>query len=69
MVGNSIRSDILPVMALGGTGVHVPYPLLWELEHVETEEHLAPHLAHRFAELGSLTELPGWLGPSVPAGS
>lgn len=62
MVGNSIRSDILPVMALGGTGVHVPYPLLWELEHVESEEHLSPHLADRFVELGSLTELPGWLG-------
>lgn len=54
MVGNSVRSDILPVMALGGTGVHVPYPLLWELEHVEHDEH--------FAELSSISELPGWLG-------
>jgi putative hydrolase of the HAD superfamily len=65
MVGNSIRSDILPVMALGGTGVHVPYPLLWELEHVETEDHLAPHLVHRFAELPSITDLPEWLGPTL----
>ena len=54
MVGNSVRSDILPVMALGGTGVHVPYPLLWELEHVDHDEH--------FAELESITELPAWLG-------
>ena len=54
MVGNSVRSDILPVMALGGTAVHVPYPLLWELEHVEHDEH--------FAELASITELPAWLG-------
>jgi putative hydrolase of the HAD superfamily len=54
MVGNSIRSDILPVMALGGHGVHVPYHLLWELEHVEHDELIV--------ELGSLTELPGWLG-------
>ena len=54
MVGNSVRSDILPVMALGGTGVHVPYPLLWELEHVDHDEH--------FAELSSITELPAWLG-------
>ena len=38
MVGNSVRSDILPVMALGGHGVHVPYHLLWELEHVEHNE-------------------------------
>ncbi len=54
MVGNSVRSDILPVMALGGTAVHVPYPLLWELEHVDHDEH--------FAELSSITELPAWLG-------
>jgi putative hydrolase of the HAD superfamily len=54
MVGNSVRSDILPVMALGATAVHVPYPLLWELEHVEHDEH--------FAELGSISELPAWLG-------
>ena len=27
MVGNSVRSDILPVMALGGHAVHVPYPI------------------------------------------
>jgi putative hydrolase of the HAD superfamily len=53
MVGNSVRSDILPVMALGATAVHVPYPLLWELEHVEHDEH--------FAELGSIGELPAWL--------
>lgn len=53
MVGNSVRSDILPVMALGGTAVHVPYPLLWELEHVEHDEH--------FAELEALTDLPAWL--------
>ena len=54
MVGNSVRSDILPIMALGGTAVHVPYPLLWELEHVEHDEH--------FAELESITDLPAWLG-------
>lgn len=54
MVGNSVRSDILPVMAIGGTAVHVPYPLLWELEHVEHDAH--------FAELDSITQLPHWLG-------
>jgi putative hydrolase of the HAD superfamily len=53
MVGNSVRSDILPVLALGGHGVHVPYPLLWDLEHVEHDE--------QFAELASLADLPDWL--------
>jgi putative hydrolase of the HAD superfamily len=29
MVGNSLRSDIAPVVALGGVGVHIPYHLTW----------------------------------------
>ncbi|MGZ4763647.1 MAG: HAD family hydrolase [Ilumatobacteraceae bacterium] len=53
MVGNSVRSDILPVLSLGGHGVHIPYPILWELERVEHDE--------KFVELGSLADLPGWL--------
>lgn len=35
MVGNSLRSDIEPVVSLGGWGVHIPYHVTWqhELEH------------------------------------
>ena len=51
MVGNSVRSDILPVLALGGHAVHIPYPLLWEHEHVDHDEDLD--------ELASIKELPG----------
>lgn len=54
MVGNSVRSDVLPVMALGGHAVHVPYSLLWELEHVDHDE--------KFTELASLADLPPLLG-------
>ncbi|MCL6619309.1 MAG: HAD family hydrolase [Thermomonas hydrothermalis] len=32
MVGNSLRSDIAPVLALGGYGVHVPYHTTWQHE-------------------------------------
>ena len=41
MVGNSMRSDIEPVVRLGGWGVHVPYHVTWshELEHGLTEAH------------------------------
>jgi putative hydrolase of the HAD superfamily len=53
MVGNSVRSDILPVLSLGGHGVHIPYPILWDLEHVEHDAH--------FVELASLADLPAWL--------
>lgn len=35
MVGNSLKSDILPVLALGGAGAYVPYHLTWAAERVE----------------------------------
>jgi putative hydrolase of the HAD superfamily len=54
MVGNSVRSDILPVLALGGYGVHVPYPLLWDLEQADEHD-------HHIVELDSLADLPAWL--------
>ena len=38
MVGNSLRSDILPVVELGGRGIHVPYHTTWALEQVEETE-------------------------------
>ena len=37
MVGNSLRSDILPVLAVGGRAVHVPHETLWAHEHVEAD--------------------------------
>lgn len=53
MVGNSVRSDVLPVLALGGHAVHIPYPLLWEWEHVDHDEDVD--------ELGSIADLPARL--------
>lgn len=35
MVGNSLRSDILPALAAGAYAVHVPHALTWAFEHVE----------------------------------
>ena len=32
MVGNSLRSDIEPVIGLGGWGIHMPYHVTWEHE-------------------------------------
>ena len=41
MVGNSLRSDIEPVLALGGWGVYMPYHITWahELEHAVDQAH------------------------------
>jgi putative hydrolase of the HAD superfamily len=54
MVGNSLKSDILPVLALGGAGAHVPYHLTWAAERVER----APQVEGRFFRLKTLRELP-----------
>lgn len=53
MVGNSVKSDVLPVLAIGGSAVHIPYEYLWSAEHAEHDGSVP--------ELASITELPGWL--------
>ena len=53
MVGNSIKSDILPVLALGGAGAHMPYPLTWAHEQVEQ----LPPADGRFFQLKTMRDL------------
>lgn len=36
MVGNSLKSDVLPVLKLGGHAIHIPYHITWDHEKVET---------------------------------
>jgi putative hydrolase of the HAD superfamily len=38
MVGNSLKSDILPVLAIGGQAVFIKYPTTWAHEAVDEEE-------------------------------
>ncbi len=57
MVGNSLRSDILPVLELGGSAVYIPYELIWQHEVVESEN--LPQ--GRFFELEHMGQLPGLL--------
>jgi len=38
MVGNSLRSDVVPVVSLGAHAVHIPYEVTWHHEHVPEEE-------------------------------
>jgi putative hydrolase of the HAD superfamily len=35
MIGNSLKSDSMPVLAIGGHAVHIPYHVTWEHERVE----------------------------------
>ncbi|MDM9623821.1 HAD family hydrolase [Rhizobium sp. S96] len=52
MVGNSLKSDIVPAIAAGSYGVFVPHELTWVLEHVEE-----PTEAPRFRKIEHLGEL------------
>lgn len=56
MVGNSLKSDVLPAIAAGGWGVYVPHDLTWAYEHAE-----APVDEPRFRQISHLGELPGLL--------
>ncbi len=57
MVGNSIRSDILPVLELGAWAVYVPYPGTWLHEAAEVPASGTP----RFFQLEHFGKLPGLL--------
>lgn len=52
MAGNSIRSDVLPMIQAGGIGVYVPFEILWDHEHEEV-----PKDTERFYHLRDLSEL------------
>ncbi len=52
MVGNSMKSDVLPALAAGSWGVYVPHELNWVLEHADD-----PVDEPRFRRLANLSEL------------
>jgi putative hydrolase of the HAD superfamily len=54
MIGNSLRSDVLPVVEAGGWAVHVPAAVDWSHEHAD----VPAHAKDRYFELPSLDGLP-----------
>ena len=56
MVGNSLRSDVLPVLAIGGQAVHVPYHLTWQHEIVDSMD-VEKNGYYELENLGQLPEL------------
>ncbi len=54
MVGNSLKSDVVPAIEAGGWGVHVPHTLTWALELCD-----APTASPRFHKIEHLGELLG----------
>ena len=56
MVGNSLRSDVAPVVALGAQAVHIPYHVTWAHEHVP-EGSLPTTGWHRLESISGLVTL------------
>jgi putative hydrolase of the HAD superfamily len=54
MVGNSVRSDILPVIKLGGFGLHIPYHVTWDHEVVDAPK-------GTFCTVASISDVVEWL--------
>lgn len=52
MIGNSLKSDVLPVLNVGGSGVHVPFATTWAHERIDHE------IVHpKFKTITQLTEV------------
>ena len=58
MVGNSLRSDVVPVVGLGARAVHIPYEVTWHHEHVPEDE--LP--ASGWSRVATIADLSGVLG-------
>ncbi len=58
MVGNSVRSDVLPVLELGGHAVYIPYHVTWSHEDVDHDGTVPT--------LDTIRDLPAWLAGQAP---
>lgn len=56
MAGNSMASDVVPMIDAGGWGVFIPHEVSWAIEHAETPDH-----ALRYRELPHLGALPTYV--------
>jgi putative hydrolase of the HAD superfamily len=65
MVGNSVRSDILPVVEVGGWAIHVPAALTWSHEHAEADDQARQRFFER-SSLEGLTEFVAGFGRARP---
>ena len=52
MIGNSLKSDIIPVLNLGGYGVHIPYHTTWTHETIKKTDNL-----NNFWEIEQISEI------------
>ena len=55
MIGNSVKSDIAPVINIGGMAIHTPHELVWVHEMMDMPE------SDRIIEVNSITEVLNYL--------
>ena len=55
MIGNSVKSDIAPVVGIGGTAIHVPHEIVWVLEMMDRPE------SDRIIEVNEIREIQKFL--------
>ncbi len=51
MIGNSLKSDIAPALAIGARAIYIPFHVTWQLEHTEEFEHERLVKISRFSEI------------------
>lgn len=56
MVGNSFKSDIDPVLKIGGRGIYIPFHVTWQFECTEEYEHPKALKLNSFAEIPTALE-------------
>lgn len=54
MVGNSLKSDVLPALNIGAYAVHIPYEVMWQHEVIDDFEHNRLFQLNQFSELQKL---------------
>jgi putative hydrolase of the HAD superfamily len=62
MAGNSMKSDVLPAIAAGAFGAHIPYHVTWAHELAD-----APEGHARYVSLSRIAELPDWIAAIADA--
>ena len=51
MIGNSLKSDIAPALAIGAWAIHIPFHVTWQLEHFDDIDHERLIKIEHFSEI------------------
>ena len=52
MIGNSLKSDILPILNIGGAAIHIPFHITWEYEQINSN-----NLSENYITLDTIKDL------------